>query len=149
MLSRLLAGHDIAVSAVRFVKYDPDMLLDAVRSSGVRRLAVVGGAGSLQTPNGSPVSETSTFPEAAKAEAAAGARMLERLRAETEIDWTFLSPSARFFAGARTKTFRVGADVLLVDQDGTSSISYEDYAVAFVDELENSRHSRRRFTVGY
>ena len=74
--------------------------------------------------------------------------MVDRLRGETELDWTFLSPSALIGPGTRTGTFRLGTDQLLATEAG-SSISYEDYAVALVDELEKPAHSRKRFTVGY
>ena len=81
-------------------------------------------------------------------EALKGAQFLDRLRAST-LDWTFLSPSRIFFAGQRTGQFRVGEDTLLFDAAGKSSISFEDYAMALVDEIEKPHHSRRRFTVGY
>lgn len=144
-----LSGHDVVVSAVRFVRYEPEALLDAVRAAGVPRLAVVGGAGSLRSPAGGLVAEGPNFPEAAKPEADAGKRLLDRLRAETGIDWTFLSPAAVFTAGERTGEFRLGGDDLLIGADGKSAISYEDFAVAFLDEIENPAHSRRRFTIGY
>jgi uncharacterized protein len=93
--------------------------------------------------------DTDGFPEAFKAEARAGARFLERLRAETDLDWTFLSPSADFAPGTRTGRFRLGTDQLLCDAQGKSHISMEDFAIAMVDELERHAHSRQRFTVGY
>jgi len=71
------------------------------------------------------------------------------LRAEADLDWTFLSPSAFFLPGERTGTFRLGGDALLADEGGNSRISFEDYAVALMDELERPAHSRQRFTVGY
>lgn len=148
-LARELSGHDVVASAVRFVRYEPEALLDAVRASGVPRLAIVGGAGSLQSPAGGLVAEGPNFPEAAKPEAAAGQRLLDRLRTETGIDWTFLSPSAVFTAGERTGEFRLGDDQLLIGADGKSAISFEDFAVAFLDEIEKPAHSRRRFTIGY
>jgi putative NADH-flavin reductase len=88
------------------------------------------------------------FPPRVKPEALKGALFLEKLRAST-LDWTFLSPSRIFFAGERTGQFRVGEDTLLFDAAGKSSISFEDYAVALVDEIETPRHVRSRFTVGY
>lgn len=148
-LSAALAGHDVVVSTVRFVNYDPDQLLAAVRGSGVGRLAVVGGAGSLTSPAGGLVADGPGFPEVAKPEAAAGRKVLDALRKEDGIDWTFLSPSAVFTAGERTGEFRLGKDELLVDAGGESRISFEDYAVAFLDEIEDGKHSRERFTVGY
>jgi putative NADH-flavin reductase len=93
--------------------------------------------------------ESEGFPEAFKAEAQAGARFLERLRSERDVDWTFLSPSAEFAPGERTGRFRLGGDRLLTDAAGKSHISMEDFAIAMIDELERPAHSRRRFTVGY
>jgi len=93
--------------------------------------------------------DTVGFPEPFKAEASAGAHFLERLRAEPDLDWTFLSPSAEFAPGERTGRFRLGGDRLLRDARGKSHISMEDFAIAMVDELEQRAHSRQRFTVGY
>src|SRR5260221_384485 len=85
----------------------------------------------------------------AQAESRAGCDFLDALRRTSELDWTFLSPSAQFVPGERTGVFRIGADTALRDASGRSWISYEDYAVALVDEIEQPRHSMRRFTVGY
>ena len=79
----------------------------------------------------------------------AGCAFLDLLRQTRDLDWTFLSPSAQFIAGERTGVFRLGTDTALRDTNGRSWISYEDYAIALVDEIEQSRHSRCRFTVGY
>ncbi len=147
-LANLLKGHDAAISAVRFADSDPHTLIEAVRASGVKRYLVVGGAGSLEVAPGKKLIDTPEFPAAYKAEAAAGAAFLDMLRSEKDLDWTFLSPSALFAAGARTSKFRLGKDQLLTTEKG-SSISFEDYAIALVDELEKPRHSRQRFTVGY
>jgi len=75
--------------------------------------------------------------------------LLARLRAEKELNWTFLSPSALFTAGDRAGKFRLGIDQLLTAADGKSSISYQDFAVALADEIDRPAHIRRRFTVGY
>ncbi|WP_426956446.1 NAD(P)-dependent oxidoreductase [Muricoccus radiodurans] len=144
----LLAGHDAVISAVHFSGSDPRALVEAVRAAGVPRYLVVGGAGSLEIAPGVRLVDTPEFPAAYKAEALAGAAFLDVLRGEREIDWTFLSPSAHFFPGERTGRFRLGGDSLLT-QEGGSSISFEDFAVAMVDELERPEHSRKRFTVGY
>jgi len=148
-LAKTLAGHDVVISAVRFVRYQPEQLLSALRASGVGRLAVVGGAGSLNSPAGGLVVDGPNFPEVARPEALAGAKMLNALRDETVLDWTFLSPSAVFSAGERTGEFRLGQDDLLIAADGKSHISFEDFAVALLDEIEDGAHSRKRFTVGY
>lgn len=148
-LSRALADHDAVVSSTRFQGSDARVLLSAVRKSGVKRLLVVGGAGSLEVAPGRALIDAPDFPPAYKPEASAGRDFLNVLRGEKDLDWTFLSPSAFFAPGERTGKFRVGGDALLVGADGMSRISMEDYAIALVDELETPRHPRRRFTVGY
>lgn len=147
-LAALLKGHDVVVSAVHFTASDPRRLIDAVKAAGVPRYVVVGGAGSLEVAPGVTLVSTPEFPEAYKAEATAGGRFLELLRTEKDLDWTFLSPSALFEPGERTGRFRLGGDRLLVGPNG-SRISFEDYAVALVDEIERPAHRRQRFTVGY
>ncbi|MGC3984349.1 MAG: NAD(P)-dependent oxidoreductase [Pseudorhodoferax sp.] len=149
-LAPLLRGHDLVVSATRFVDgIDAATLVAAARQAGVPRVAVVGGAGSLEVAPGVALIDTPQFPEAYKAEASAGRVFLQALRAEQGIDWTFLSPSALFAPGERTGTFRLGGDQLLVDAQGNSHISMEDFAVALADEIERPQHARQRFTVGY
>jgi putative NADH-flavin reductase len=148
-LARLLAGHDAAISSVRFLGSDPVKLIAAARESEVGRYLVVGGAGSLEVAPGVRLVTAPNFPVAYKAEAEAGAAFLDLLRAEKELNWTFLSPSALFVAGERTGKFRLGTDQLLTGADGKSSISFEDFAVALADEIERPAHIRQRFTVGY
>ena len=148
-LARLLAGHDAAISSVHFLDSDPVKLIGAARESKVGRYLVVGGAGSLEVAPGVRLVTTPGFPLAYKAEAEKGAAFLDLLRAETELNWTFLSPSALFTAGERTGKFRLGTDQLLTASDGKSSISFEDFAVALADEIERPAHIRQRFTVGY
>lgn len=147
-LAALLKGHDAVISSVHFTASEPATLIEAVRASNVGRYLVVGGAGSLEIAPGVRLIDTPEFPKEYEAEARKGAAFLDLLRGETEIDWTFLSPSALFVPGERTRRFRLGGDALLTNEQG-SSISFEDYAVALVDELERPQHSRRRFTVGY
>ena len=148
-LARLLAGHDAAISSVHFLASDPVKLIAAAKESKVGRYLVVGGAGSLEVAPGVRLVTTPGFPVAYKAEAEKGAAFLDLLRAEKELNWTFLSPSALFTAGERTGKFRLGTDQLLIASDGKSSISFEDFAVALADEIERPAHTRQRFTVGY
>ena len=147
-LAALLAGHDAAVSSVRFVDSDPAALIAATKASKVGRYLVVGGAGSLEVAPGIRLVTTPGFPAAYKAEAEAGAAFLDLLRAETDLNWTFLSPSALFVAGDRTGKFRLGTDQLLTAPDGKSWISFEDFAVALADEIDRPAHLCQRFTVG-
>jgi uncharacterized protein len=148
-LAAALRGHDAVISAVRFRNFNPQILLGAVRKSGVQRLIMVGGAGSLEATPGVALVDTADFPEAYKPEALAGRGALNALQAEAALDWTFLSPSAVIASGERTGKFRLGKDAVLVGADGKSRISIPDYAIALVDELEHPRHVRQRFTVGY
>jgi putative NADH-flavin reductase len=148
-LGARLSGHVVVVSSVRFIDYDISNLLTALEIAGNPRLVMVGGAGSLLTASGTALSEAPTFPEAVKPEAKAGAEKLAALRAQTKVDWSFLSPSALFAPGERTGKFRVGGDQLLVDGTGKSWISQEDFAIALLNEIETPKHSRQRFTVGY
>jgi uncharacterized protein len=152
-LATLLKGHDAVISSVPFAGTDIAKLIATIRASGVQRYLVVGGAGSLELalgefPLGLKFIDVPNFPEAYRQEAAAGCDFLDQLYTETELNWTFLSPSALLFPGERTGSFRLGTDQLLMNEHG-SRISFEDYAVALVDELEKPAHSRKRFTVGY
>jgi putative NADH-flavin reductase len=148
-LAGLMAGHDAAISSVHFLDSDPVKLIGAAKESKVGRYLVVGGAGSLEVAPGVRLVTTPGFPVVYKAEAEKGAAFLDLLRAEKELNWTFLSPSALFVAGERTGKFRLGTDQLLTAADGKSSISFEDFAVALADEIEHPAHIRQRFTVGY
>ncbi|WP_028602250.1 NAD(P)-dependent oxidoreductase [Ottowia thiooxydans] len=143
-----LKGHDVVISAVKFGDSDAQALIEAVRQSGVSRYLVVGGAGSLEVAPGQRLIDLPDFPEAYRSEASRGAAFLDQLLAEKELNWTFLSPSAEFVPGKRTGVFRLGTNTLLSNEQG-SRISFEDYAVALVDEIERPAHSRQRFTVGY
>lgn len=148
-LQQVLYGHDVVLSAAHFSTIPAHAIIEPVKKAGVKRLLVVGGAGSLLLPSGGRVIDSPDFPEAYKAEASAGAIYLETLRQERELGWTFLSPSAEFVEGERTGKFRLGEDHLLIGTDGKSSISFADFAIAMLDEVEKPSHSRQRFTVGY
>ncbi|MFB4393280.1 MULTISPECIES: NAD(P)-dependent oxidoreductase [unclassified Pseudomonas] len=148
-LQAVLGGTDAVLSAAQFATIEPQAIITPVKRAGVGRLLVVGGAGSLLLPSGQRVIDSPDFPEEYKAEANGGVRFLEALRQENGLDWSFLSPSAEFFAGERTGQYRLGKDHLLIAEDGNSSISFADFAIAMLDELEQPAHSRQRFTVGY
>ena len=148
-LAQTLRGHDAVVSSVHFTASDAQTLIDAVRASGVKRYIIVGGAGSLEIAPGKRLIDQPDFPAAYKAEASKGAEFLDLLRTSArDLDWTFISPSAMFIPGERTGKFRLGKDQLLSTEVG-SSISFEDFAIALVDELEKPSHVQQRFTVGY
>jgi putative NADH-flavin reductase len=125
-------------------------LLAGARKAKVNRLLVVGGAGSLEVAPGKRLMDAPGFPDAYKAEAKEGADSLDVYRAEGKgLDWTFLSPAAEIQPGERTGRYRTTNDQFLTDAKGKSSISYEDYAVALLDELEHPRHAGQRFGVAY
>jgi putative NADH-flavin reductase len=144
-----LRDHDAAVLSVRFRDLDFERVLRAVKASGVPRLVVVGGAASLEAAPGLALLDTPGFPDSIKPEATPARAALERLRREPELDWTYVSPSVFFGPGERTGRFRLGTDRPLTDSEGKSHISFEDFAVALVNELEQPKHRRSRFTIGY
>lgn len=148
-LQAAVAGHDVVISAAHFSTLPAKAVIDPVKKAGVKRLLVVGGAGSLLLPDGSRVIDAAGFPAEYKAEATAGSAFLDTLRQEKELDWSFLSPSAEFVEGERSATFRLGQDHLLVSAEGRSWITFADYAIALIDEVETPKHSRQRFTVGF
>jgi uncharacterized protein len=144
-----IEGYEALISSVKFKETNTQGLIDAARAAGVPRYLVVGGAGSLLLPDGTREMDSPKFPPFVLPEANAGGQFLELLRATTDLNWTYISPSRFFNPGERTGKYRVGANHLLMDVTGKSAISQEDYAIALVDELENPRHIRQRFTVGY
>jgi uncharacterized protein len=125
-----------------------ESLLEGMQQAGVVRLIIVGGAGSLKTESGEWLMDTPGFPEEFRPLAAAHAHAYEIYRG-SELDYTYISPPAAIISGRRTGMFRIGLDRLITDEDGKSSISVEDFAVAVVDELEEGNFSRERFTVAY
>lgn len=125
-------------------------LIEALKGAPKTRLIVVGGAGSLFVDEAKTTRliETPEFPDAFKSIASSQAQNLADLEASTGIQWTFLSPAAFFDAdGKRTGTYQTGEDGFLVNAKGQSYISYPDYALALVDEIENAHHVNKRFTV--
>lgn len=125
------------------------VLIEALRGTDTR-LIVVGGAGSLYVDENKTVRliDTPEFPEVVKPTAQGQGRNLEDLLQTTDLKWTFISPSAFFDPeGKRTGSYQLGKDHLLVNSKGESYISYADYAIAVVDEIENANHVNERFTV--
>jgi len=154
-------GHDAVVSAFNPGWDAPDLYarfmqgsaaIDAgVEKSGVRRLLVVGGAGSLFVAPGVQMVDTAEFAQHVPPNVIPGAKAardaLTALRGNTALEWTFLSPPALLQPGERTGKYRVGGEELLMAGDKPAGISVADLAVAIVDELETPRHVRARFTV--
>ncbi len=149
-------GHDLAISTVGtgFGKAPETLpaaaraLLEGLSRAGVARLIVLGGAGTLEVAPGVRVLDTAEFRDEWKPDALAQAKALEIYRsATTDVGWTYVSPAALLEPGERTGEYRKGDDRLLVDADGNSAISMEDFAFALIDEAESAEHVRRRFTV--
>jgi uncharacterized protein len=158
-LAPLLAGHEAVIAA-----YNPDKdvadvyqamvagakaIIAATKEAGVKRLLVVGGAGSLEIAPGKQVVDQPGFPAEWKAGALGTRDFLNLLRAEPELEWTFLTPAQTLQSGQRTGRFRLGGDQVMADAEGQCRISVEDYAVAMIDELEKPKHIRKRFCVAY
>lgn len=143
-----IKGADVVVLSVRFQGLDDEALFKTLAKAG-KRVLVVGGAASLEVAPGKQLIDTEGFPDFIKVEAEPARQALKRLQSNKDLDWTFLSPSVFFGPGERTGTFRLGKDELLTAADGKSHISYEDYAIALLDEIESPKHEGERFTVGY
>jgi putative NADH-flavin reductase len=124
-------------------------LIEALKGTNTRAI-VVGGAGSLYVDEKKTVKviDTPGFPDIVKPTAKGQGRNLQELQETTDITWTFISPSAVFDAeGKKTGSYQTGKDNLLVNSKGDSYISYADYAIAVLDEIENPQHLNERFTV--
>ena len=124
-------------------------LIEALKGTNTRGI-IVGGAASLYVDENKTVRliDTPEFPDIVKPTAKGQGRNLQELQTTTDITWTFISPSAVFDAdGKRTGSYKSGKDHLLVNSKGESYISYADYAIAVLDEIENPQHINERFTV--
>jgi len=148
--------HDIVISAYGIGTGDPSLtgkvykrLNNGMKKAGVKRIILVGGAGSLYIAPGLQLVDTPEFPEAWKAAALAHREVLNFYREEKELEWAYASPAALIEPGKRTGKFRWGENQLVADADGNSKISIEDFAVAIIDEAEQRRYIRKRFTVAY
>jgi putative NADH-flavin reductase len=151
-------NHDVVVSAYGPGTGDAKLIVKAAHSliEGLTRvepirLIVVSGAGSLEVKPGVQLVDTPDFPPAWKPAALAHREALEIFRKAgmAEFDWTVASPSAIIEPGTRTGKYRTGTDQLIVDAQGKSWISDEDFAVAILDEIENPKFVGKRFTAGY
>jgi uncharacterized protein len=154
-VAAVAAGADAIISAVsaRGVDYTladvARSLVAGARRAGVRRIVVVGGAGSLEVAPGVRLLDTPDFPAEWRPEALQHADALEVYRGCDDLDWTFASPAASIHPGQRTERYRLGGDQLLVDEDGNSEISTEDYAIAIADLLKDGSYGRERVSVAW
>lgn len=155
-----LKGYDTVISAYNPGWANPDIysltlqnyprIVEAAKEAGVRRLLIVGGAGTLFCAPGLRVVDSGAIP----AEIMGGVRSLgefylDTLSKEKAIDWVFFSPAGSLEPGEASGVYRLGKDDLIVDSEGNSRVTVGDYAKAMVDELESPRHHQERFTIGY
>ncbi|MDO3626417.1 NAD(P)-dependent oxidoreductase [Mucilaginibacter sp. BT774] len=158
-LAKVLAGHDAVVNTFNAGWTNPNLYNDfikgsesiqqAVKISGVKRLLVVGGAGSLEIAPGVQLVDTPQFPAEWKSGATAARDYLNIIKKENDLDWTFLSPAIHLHPGERTGVFRLGTDQPVFNDKNQAEISVEDMAVAIIDELEQNQFIKKRFTLGY
>lgn len=161
-LARVLSGHDAVVSAFNAGWTNPNLYDDfiagskaiqqAVKKSGVKRVIVVGGAGSLYVHEGVQLIDTPEFPAEYKPGASAARDYLKILKEEKELDWVFFSPAIEMNMGVstgRTGKYRLGKTNPVFDQNKVSKMSGEDVAVVLLDEIENPKHHQEQFTAAY
>jgi putative NADH-flavin reductase len=157
-----LKGSDLVISA-----YNPgwansniyneflegsQAIQSAVKEAGVKRYIVIGGAGSLEVAPGIQAVDGPDFPAEIKPGATAARDYLNIIRQESELDWTFFSPAFEMHpgtSGVKRGTYRTGLDSPVFDNNGRSVLSVEDLAVVIVDEAENPKHIKERFTAAY
>lgn len=161
-LAEVLKGNEVVISTFNPGWTNPNIyeeylegaqaIQDAVKASGVKRLIVVGGAGSLFLNERTRVIDSPNFPEEIKPGALAACEYLEILKNEKELDWTFFSPAIEMAPGKpqeRKNTYRKGFEKPVFDEQGKSDLSVQDTAVVLVDEAENAAHIKQRFTAAY
>lgn len=162
-VAKIVSGHDAVISAYSpgLRKYSADeaaelirraheSLFEGVKLGGVKRIILVGGVGSLEASPGVDVVDSDFYPADHKAHTLRNREIVRALkRGEYDLDWTYVSPPLEIKAGERTGKFRLGEDQLLRDAHGNSRISEADFAVAILDELEQGRFVRHRFTAAY
>jgi putative NADH-flavin reductase len=154
-IASIIAGADVVASAYAPPQENTDALLGvterqiaAVKKAGTARLIVVGGAGLLEVAPGVTLIASGYLPEAYLPIAKSHEKALGILKA-SDINWTYFSPAGYFEAGERTGKFRLGTTNLIANEKGDSRISFEDYAVALVDEIETPAHERGQLSIGY
>jgi putative NADH-flavin reductase len=160
-IASAVKDHDVVISAFNAGWTNPNLYEDflsgaksiqsGIKKSSVKRYIVIGGAGSLYVGDVQLV-DTPQFPQAYKAGASSARDYYAYLKNEEELEWTFFSPAIEMnheTAGVRKGIYRTALDNPVFDENGRSILSVEDLAVAIVDELENSKHIKQRFTAAY
>ncbi len=157
-VAQAAAGHDAIVSTVgpRYGQDDlagmsaiANAVVTAARQSGVTRVVIVGGAGTLEVAPGVRLVDTENMPEEYKPVAYAHAGAFDIYRAAGDLEWTYLTPPPEFMPGVRTGTYRAEGDSYLAGEDGRSRLSYADMAVAVADTIEQGTHKGARVAVAY
>jgi len=160
-VAKIVRGADAVVSAISprpnarglpapSLAANSRALIKGLRDARVKRVLYVGGASSLEVAPGKALADTPDFPEIYREEAREGREALTIWRNEAKgLDWTYLSPAVEIAPGKRTGKYRTTDDKILVDDKGKSFITFEDYAVAVLDELERPQHIAKRFGVAY
>jgi uncharacterized protein len=154
-IAAIVKGADAVVSAYQPPADNTDALVDvtkrqveAVKKAGGPRLLVVGGAGLLEVAQGVTLIQSGHLPEEYMPIAVSHEKAAQVLK-NSDINWTYLAPGAFFVPGERTGKFRLGTKELVTDAKGESKISFADYAIALVDEIEKPKHERQLFSIGY
>jgi putative NADH-flavin reductase len=161
-IAKIITGHDVVITAFNAFKsysnpkdaYDQQLagaksLLAAAKKANLKRVVFVGGAGSLKNIDGNDLVDGKNFPAQWHDMALAMRATLQLLKNETTLNWTMLSPSSVLEPGFRTGKFKLGKDHLIINEQGVSKISVEDFAYALLDEVEQPKHLQQRFTIGY
>ena len=151
----IIKGADVVVSAYQPPPDNTDKLIDvtklqieAVKKAGGPRLVVVGGAGQLEVAPGVTLIKSGYLPAEYLPIAISHEKAAEVLKG-SDVNWTYIAPAAYFVPGERTGKYRIGTNNLVSDEKGESKISFADYAIALVDEIEKPKHERQLFSVGY
>jgi putative NADH-flavin reductase len=161
-LSKIIAGNDVVLSAYNAGWANPNLYTDfiegskaiqeAVKKSGIKRLIVIGGAGSLFVAPNLQAVDTPDFPKEYYAGATAARDYLNIIKEEKDLDWAFFSPAFEMHQGittGRTGKYRLGLENPVFDENQRSILSVEDLAVVIADEVENPKHHQVRFTAAY
>lgn len=153
-VAALVAGNEAVISS--YSAHDKVTYLKAIhaiingtKKAGIKRLIAVSGAGSLEIAPGVQLLDTPEFPAEWKEGASATRDAFHVIKATNDLDWTVLSPAMMIQPGERTGKFRLGKDQVVFNDKGESKISTADYAIALIDELEQPKHIKQRFTLAY